>query len=160
MEREYKRLSIAAGRVRRAHARYGRAEIYGSSPYGPKHAKLPTARVQCVYPSKNRGKHSLLLNLSFERREGARCFTSHAAPVRPSFVPKLTPSARSPRHAYQGMRRPSSQLMTVPVVDMSALRISYRTRLQPMCGSTAPSMSQMCAYFLVISVRLKPGWSS
>ena len=90
----------------------------------------------------------------------ARCFTSHAAPVRPSFVPKLTPSARSPRHAYQGMRRPSSQLMTVPVVDMSALRISYRTRLQPMCGSTAPSMSQMCAYFLVISVRLKPGWSS
>lgn len=58
---------------------------------------------------------------------------------------------------YHGMRSPSSQLMTLPVVCIDALIVSYSTRFAPTGGSTAPSMSQMCAYFCVIAVRLKPG---
>lgn len=44
------------------------------------------------------------------------------------------------------MRSPSSQLMTVPDVAMLAFIDSYSTRFAPIFGSTAPSMSQMCAY--------------
>ena len=74
---------------------------------------------------------------------------------------KSNPQQAKPPTAtfYQGMRRPSSQLMNCPVVDMSLLMTSNRTRLAPSLASTAPSMSQISLYFAVISVRLKPGWS-
>lgn len=49
------------------------------------------------------------------------------------------------RKAYHGMRRPSSLFTHVPVVDMSLLMASWRTRFAPTWGSTAPSMSQMCS---------------
>mmetsp|Transcript_23054 Transcript_23054/g.70601 ORF Transcript_23054/g.70601 Transcript_23054/m.70601 type:complete len:204 (-) Transcript_23054:672-1283(-) len=64
---------------------------------------------------------------------------------------------------HHGISRPSSQLMNLPerAIPPSMDRFtSYRTRIAPTEGSTAPSTSQIAEYLAVMSVRLKPGWSN
>ena len=52
---------------------------------------------------------------------------------------------------------PSSQLINLPLFSFVKILISCNTRLHAMSLVTAPSISHISAYFLVISVRMKPG---